>query len=124
MVADLLQPFNVFAVQRFLHRGVRHRRGGRRAMPMLLARRKPDDVAGAYLLDRSAFALDPAEAGRDDQGLAERMGVPGGARTRLECHAGGADPRRFGRLKQRIEPNDAGEIFGRRPRWMAGSRFV
>ena len=46
-------------------------------MPMLHARRKPDHIAWPHL-DRSTFALDPAEAGRDDQRLTERVGVPGG----------------------------------------------
>ena len=40
-------------------------------MPMLHARRKPDHIAWPHL-DRSTFALDPAEARRDDQRLTER----------------------------------------------------
>ena len=51
---------------------------------------EPDDVAGADFLDRAALALDPAAAGGDDQGLAQRMRVPGGARAGLERDAGAA----------------------------------
>ena len=53
-------------------------------MPVLLARREPDDVAGADLLDRAALALHAAEAGGDEQRLAERVRVPRGAGARLE----------------------------------------
>ena len=62
--------------------------GGRRGtVPMLFARREPDDVAGPDLLDRAALALRPAAARGDDEGLAERMGVPGGARAGFERDA-------------------------------------
>ena len=73
------------------------RHGGRRrgAVPVLLAGRKPDDVAGPDFLDRAALALRPAAAGGDDQGLAERMGVPGGAGAGLEGDAGAADAGRI-----------------------------
>ena len=55
--------------------------GGRRrgAVPVLLARRDPDDVTGANLLDRAAFALDAAATRGDDEDLAERMRMPRGA---------------------------------------------
>ena len=52
--------------------------------------REPDDVARPDFLDRAALALHPAAAGRDDQRLAQRMGVPGGARAGLEGDAGAA----------------------------------
>jgi hypothetical protein len=47
-------------------------------VPMLQTRRKPDDIAGADLLDRSALALHPSEAGSDNQRLPERVRVPRG----------------------------------------------
>ena len=75
------------AVELFLDGDVGHGRGRRGAVPVLLARREPDDIAGPDLLDRAALALDPAAAGRDDQRLAERMRVPGGAGAGLEGDA-------------------------------------
>ena len=89
------------------------RRGRRRAVPVLLAGREPDDVAGPDLLDRAALALRPAAAGGDDQRLAERMRVPGGARAGLEGDAGAADARRVRRLEQRIDAHRAGEPLRR-----------
>ena len=46
LVADLLHPVDGLAVERFLDGDVRHRRGRRRAVPVLLAGREPDHVAG------------------------------------------------------------------------------
>ena len=44
LVADVLRPVEVLAVQRLLDGDMRHRRRGRRAMPMLLTRGKPDHI--------------------------------------------------------------------------------
>jgi hypothetical protein len=44
-VADLFQPVDGLAVELFLNGDVGHGRGGRGAMPVLLARRDPDHVA-------------------------------------------------------------------------------
>ena len=92
---------------------VGHGRGGRGAVPVLFSGRKPDDVAGTDLLDGPAPALGAAAAGGDDEGLAERMGVPGGARAGLEGDAGADDARGIGRLKQRIDADRAGEVICR-----------
>jgi hypothetical protein len=62
LVAHLLHPFDGFAIERFLDGDVRHRRVGRGAVPVLLAGRKPDDVAGADFLNWTALALHPAAA--------------------------------------------------------------
>src|SRR3984885_16143808 len=83
LVADLLHPIDRLAVEPFLDGDMAHRRGRRRPVPMLLPRRKRDDVARTDLLDQAALVLDPAAAGHDDQSLAERGGVPGGARGGL-----------------------------------------
>ena len=85
--------------------------------------REPDDVALLDFLDGAALALHPAAAGGDDQGLAQRVGVPGGAGAGLEGDARAADARRGGRLEQRIDAHGAGEIVGRPPR-TAESRFA
>ncbi len=86
-VADLFHPLDILAVHRFLNGDMRHRGRGRRPVPVLLPGRKPDHITGPEFIDRSALALNPAAAGCDDQSLAERMRVPGGAGTRLECDA-------------------------------------
>ena len=96
LVADLLHPVDHLAVELFLNGDVGHGRGRRGAMPVLLAGREPDHVAGPDLLDRAALALHPAAAGRDDQRLPERMRVPGSASARLERDAGALDERRIG----------------------------
>src|SRR5439155_24719645 len=44
-VADLLHPVDCFPVERFLNGNVCHRRGRRRAMPMLLTRLEPHYVS-------------------------------------------------------------------------------
>src|SRR5438067_12169121 len=51
LVADLLHPVHRLAVQLLLEGDVRHRRGRRRPVPVLFARRKPDHVTGPNFLD-------------------------------------------------------------------------
>ena len=97
----------------FLDGDVRHGRGRRGAVPVLLARREPDHVARPDFLDRAAPALRPAAAGRHDQGLAQRVRVPCRAGAGLERDAGAAHARRSGRLEQRIDAHRAGEPLGR-----------
>src|SRR5882724_1131372 len=80
LVADLIHPVDVLAVERFLHRDMRHAGGRRCAVPMFLAGRKPHHVAWPDLFNRSSFGLYPSKTSRDDQSLAERMRVPRGAR--------------------------------------------
>jgi hypothetical protein len=62
LLADLFHPVSRLAVERLIDGNVRHRRGWRGAVPMLLARRDPDHVARPDLLDRAAPALRPAAA--------------------------------------------------------------
>ena len=45
---------------------------------MFLARRKPDYIARTDFLDGAALALNPSKSCGDNQGLPQRMGVPGG----------------------------------------------
>ncbi len=99
LVGDLLHPINDLAVEIFLGRDVGHGGGGSRAMPMLLARRKPDDVARTDFLNRATFALRASATGSDDQCLSERMRMPGGAGARLERDGGRCGAARFIRLK-------------------------
>src|SRR5262249_30268938 len=84
-VGDVLEPGDGLAVERFLHRDVHHASVGAGAVPVLLARRNPHGVAGADFAHRAAFRLHPTGPEDDMQRLSERMGVPGGARARLEA---------------------------------------
>jgi hypothetical protein len=86
-VADLFHPVDDLAVELFLNGNMRHGRGRRGTMPMLLAWREPDHIAGMDLLNGTALALHPPATGRDNQGLAERMGMPRCSSTRLERDA-------------------------------------
>ena len=93
-------------------------------MPVLLTRRKPDDITRVDFLDRAAPSLHPAAARRDDQGLAERMGVPCRARAGFERDAGASNTCRIGRLEQRVNTDCAGEIIRWPPCRKAVRRFV
>ena len=110
LVADLFHPVDVLAVERFRDSDMRHRGRRCRAVPMLLARWKPDYIAGTDFFDRSALALRPAKAGRDDEGLTERMGVPRGAGAGLEGDVTTADACRVAHLKHWVHADRAGEI--------------
>jgi len=83
-VADLFHPVNHFAVELFLNGDVRHGRGWRGAVPVFLARREPNHVTGPDFFNRPAPALHTPAAGGHDQGLPQRMGVPGGPGAGLE----------------------------------------
>ncbi len=74
LVADLLHPVDNFAVFRLGNGDMCHRRGRGCAVPVLFARSEPDHVARTDFLDRTALALHPAAAGRDNQSLAKGMG--------------------------------------------------
>src|SRR4051794_38237618 len=67
LVGDVFQPLDGLAVE-LLGDGDMGQGGGRSGpVPMLLARRKPDDVARPDRLDRTALALSPTAARRHDQ---------------------------------------------------------
>src|SRR5439155_12953067 len=106
-VGYLLQPVDRLAAKLLLDGDVRHRRGWRGAVPVLLTRLEPDHVAGADLLDRAALTLHPAATGAHDQSLAQRMRVPRRARARLERDAGAACARRLVRGEQGVDANGA-----------------
>jgi len=78
-------------------------------MPVPLAGREPNDVTRMNLFDRAAFALRPAAAGGHDEGLTQRVGMPGGSGAGFKSHtrSGGAGGS-FGH-EQRIDTNSAGE---------------
>ena len=91
-VRDLLHPGDGRTVLPLRNGDMRHRAIGRRAVPVLLTRLEPDDVAGSNLLDQATFPLRAAETGGDKQRLAERVRMPGGARARLEGDSGRVSP--------------------------------
>src|SRR5436305_1785145 len=101
LVADLFHPVDDLAVLLFLNGNMRHGSGGGGAVPVLLARREPDHITGADLLNQSTFALSPAASRCDDKSLTKRMRVPCGPRTRLKRHTGALNKRWIRRLKQR-----------------------
>jgi hypothetical protein len=84
LVADLFHPVNDLAVELFLYGDVRHARGRRSAVPVLLAGRERDHITRPDLLDRTAFALSPAEARGHDERLPERMRMPCSSCTGFE----------------------------------------
>jgi len=81
---------------------------------MFLTRRNPHDIARAHFFNRAAIALNPAEAGGDQQGLAQGMRVPIGARAWLEGNAAAGDTRGLRCLKQWIDAHRSSKIFCRR----------
>src|ERR1700730_784840 len=84
-------------------------------MPMFLARRNPHYIARPDLAHGFALSLNPADAGDNEQRLAERMRMPIGPRARLEGDAirNNSGRRRGG--NDRILPDRAGEVFFGRP---------
>src|SRR4051794_39656144 len=103
VIGDLLHPFDNLAVKRFGNGDVRHRAIGCGAMPMFLSWREPDDVPWTNALDRSSLPLDAAEPGGNQQGLAERMGMPGGPRARFERDGRAAYPCVAATFERRVD---------------------
>src|SRR5579871_4691181 len=56
-VGDVFERVDGLDIELLSDGDVRHRRGGRRAVPVLSVGRKPHDVTGASLFNRSAPAL-------------------------------------------------------------------
>src|SRR5580698_710309 len=96
LVGNLIQPLDVFSIERFLDCNVRHGGGRRRTVPMLVARRAPDDIPCANLDDLLALALGPTATGRNDERLAKRVRVPCRPRTGLERDIGAGHTSRLG----------------------------
>ena len=78
-------------------------------MPMLLSGREPDYVAGMDLFNGASFVLRPSAACGDDEGLAERVGMPCSSRAGLEGDAGGGNKRRIRSLKEGVDADGAGK---------------
>ena len=111
-VGDGFEPVDDLVVEAFLDGDVGDGGGGGCAVPVFFVGGEPDDVAGADLFDGTAEALGEAEAGGDDEGLAERVGVPVGARSGREGDGGSLDEGGVGRGEERVDADGAGEPVG------------
>jgi hypothetical protein len=109
LVGDMFQPVDGLAVKSFLNGDVGHGGVGSGAVPMLLSGREPDYVAGMNLFDGTSFMLRPSAACGDDEGLAERVGVPCSPRAGLEGDAGAGHERRIRGLKEGVDADGAGK---------------
>src|SRR5271166_237996 len=112
-VAHVFQPIDDLTVELFLDGDMRHGRGRRGTVPMLLARREPDHVTGMDFLDRAALPLDPAATGDDDEGLPQRVGVPRRPGRGLERDAGTGRACWSLWLEKRVDADRASEPVGR-----------
>ena len=108
----MFEPVDGFAVEALLDGDVGHGGGGGGSVPVLFVGWEPDDVAGTNFFDGTVFALNPSTAGGDDEGLAEGMGVPGGAGSGLEGDVGSDDEGGVGGLEERVDADGAGEPVG------------
>jgi hypothetical protein len=108
-VGDVFEPVYGFAVQAFLDCDVGHGGGGCGSVPVFFVWGEPDYVAGVDLFYWAAFALGSSAACGDDQGLAEGVGVPGGAGSGLECDAGAGYQGWVGCLKEWVDTYGSGE---------------
>src|SRR5262249_25537758 len=106
-------PVDGLAVEMFLNGDVRHGRGCRGAVPMFLTRREPDHVTRANFLDWTIPTLCPTAASRHNQGLSERMAVPGGPSAGLERDTGATHPSLIGCIEQGVNAYRAGKVLGR-----------
>src|SRR5829696_6154191 len=87
LVGDVLTPRDRAAgLVVLLHGDVDHEAVGRGAVPVVLAGLEEDAVAGPDLLKGAALALAQADAFGDEDRLAVRVRVPGGAGARGEVH--------------------------------------
>ncbi|MNK63460.1 hypothetical protein D3C87_826780 [compost metagenome] len=105
----MLHPVYHLAVLDLLKRDMGHRHIRCGAVPVPFTRCKPDDITGANLLHRLTLTLRAAKAGYHDQGLAERMGVPGGAGAGFESHLSTLHPFGIEGVEERIDTDRTGE---------------
>ena len=112
-IGDFLHPLDDLSVEQFLNRDVRHTGGRRRAVPVLHARWRPDDISWTDFFDRAAPMLHTADAGGHNEHLAAWMGVPRRTRACFERNRRARSPRRIRRVEERRDANGAGERFGR-----------
>jgi hypothetical protein len=83
------------------------------AVPVLFAIGCIDHVAGAYLDGGSTARLHEAPTFGDAEGLPPVVGMPGGTRSGGEVHGADVEVRRFVAPGEGVDPDVAGEPFGR-----------
>src|SRR6188508_1160123 len=77
LVCDVLFPGRGAALERLLDGDVGHQRVGRGAVPVALAGSEPHGVARLRAFHGAIVTADQGHAGGHEQGLPERMAVPG-----------------------------------------------
>src|SRR3954452_5443676 len=114
LVGDVLTPGDRAAgLVVLLHGDMRHETVWSRAVPVVLAGLEENAVAGMDGLDRAALALAAADALGDEDRLAVRVGVPGGAGAGREMHERGGEGGGAGRGGDGVDVDVAGEPVGR-----------
>lgn len=106
----MFHPLSSFAIQPLHNGDVGHGSDWRSAMPVFLPWRSPDHVSRANFLNPATPLLNSAVASRDDQRLAQRVGVPGAPGAGLEGYTGCLDARWIGRLDQGVNTHTTGKI--------------
>jgi hypothetical protein len=121
----MLHPLNDLSVELFLDSDVRHAGSLCGSVPALFTGRKPDNIAGTDFLDWAAFALHPATARSNDEGLSKRMCMPCGPSTGFERYASALNKRGIRRLEEPIDAYVPSEPFGRALcGWLRASSFL
>src|SRR3954453_6014477 len=111
-IGDFLQPGDVLPVYRAGNGEVGHRGGGGSAMPVLDARRAPNNVTGPDFLHGPAPFLGKSHTRNHQEMLSGRMRMPSRARTRLEGHQSARSTDVLVGRPDRIDPRPAGEKVG------------
>ena len=111
LIADLFHPRHAFAVQPFTYGEMRHGGIRGRAVPVLDVGRTQHHVPLPDDLYRASPFLGQPDAGRNEQGLAQRVGMPFGARTRLKGDVGTVDALWCLCFKSRINADIACKIL-------------
>jgi FtsX-like permease family len=113
VIAHLFHPVHGFAFELFCNGDMRHGGGWGRAVPVLLARRAPDNVTRPNLFDRTTPALYKTATSGDDENLTARMRVPCCPSAGLERHTRPERTRWIRRLEQNVNADHAREILRR-----------
>src|SRR5271157_5748387 len=100
----MFHPISGLAVDLFHNRDMCHGCGWRGAMPMLLPGGTPDYVSRTNFLNWPIPTLYTPAASGHDQGLTQRMDMPGVPSTGLECDTGARGARGIVWLEKRIDP--------------------